>query len=282
MHVIRDLLSKSTQCRLCGGPTHHCFDKQLLGSLQVSYHECDHCHSLQTESPNWLDQAYSGNLADIDTGAAQRNWNNLAVVFHLCKLFGLRSVLDFGAGDGLLCRLLRDYQINALCMDKHASPTYAQGFEAAEDFQPDMVVGFEVVEHFDEPACQLEALFGRSSKVVFISTELYERQGTDWRYLMPSSGQHVFFYSKKALREYAVNHGYEAFFFGRYSLFLHAGYKRGISAFFIRRAVLQLLLNRYGMQLFKLRMGLLRSRGVEADFQLLVARQTDQQGKPRT
>ena len=279
MHAPQDPLSKLTNCRLCGGLTHHRFDKQLLGSLMVSYYECNHCHSLQTESPHWLDQAYSGNLADIDTGAAQRNWNNLAVVFHLSKLFGIKSVLDFGAGDGLLCRLLRDYQVNALCLDKHASPTYAQGFEAPEGFQPDMVVGFEVVEHFDEPANQLKALFGRSASVVLISTELYEKQGAEWRYLMPSSGQHVFFYSKKALRDYAASHGYESFFFGRYSLFLDSSFKRELFAFFIRKIVLRLLLNRYGIQIFKLRMGLLRSRGVEADFQLLVARQTDSQGK---
>lgn len=260
-------------CRLCGGATKHRFNSLVLGQRSVSYFECTACGSLQTEFPDWLHEAYSGNLAEIDTGAAQRNLNNLAVVYHLCKLFGLSKVLDYGAGDGLLCRLLRDYNIEAYCVDKHASPTYAKGFEAAENFQPEVVVSFEVVEHFENPVEQLDGLFARNADLVFISTELYEGQDESWRYLMPSSGQHVFFYTQKALRDYAESKAYSAHFYGRYTLFVKKSYQARLSSISLRSQFLKLLLNRYTLQLFKLRMGFLRATGVESDFKTLAAQQ---------
>src|SRR5690349_10770988 len=132
-------------CRLCDGTIELQFRLQVLGQFDVGYFRCQRCHSLQTERPYWLEQAYrANNLSNLDTGAAQRNLHNLAACWSIAKLLRLRNVLDVGGGDGLLCRLLRDYELNCFVRDKYASPTYAQGFDEPDFAQPDMIVAFEV------------------------------------------------------------------------------------------------------------------------------------------
>ncbi|MCR2745240.1 class I SAM-dependent methyltransferase [Limnobacter parvus] len=266
-----DTCSENQFCRLCGGPTTQSFTATILLKRRIAYFKCQHCESLQSQLPDWLDEAYGTNLADIDTGAAQRNWNNLAIVFHVCKLFDLVNVLDYGAGDGLLCRLLRDYGINAFGFDKHAKLTYAKGFEADDLTQPEIIVAFEVLEHFDQPSSQLGELFERSARLVLVSTELYAGQGADWRYLMPTSGQHVFFYSRKALEDFARFKGYTAHFYGQYTLFTQNNFYLDKAVSGYRSLMLSLLLNRYGLQLFRLLMVARRPTGVEADFQRLIS-----------
>jgi hypothetical protein len=144
----------------------------------------------------------------LDTGAAQRNLHNLAVCYLVVKLFAAPNVLDIGGGDGLLCRLLRDYQVNCYMTDSHASPAYAQGFSDPDFAKLNMITAFEVVEHFVEPACELDEIFNRGVKVVLLSTLLYTGQREDWWYLAPETGQHVFFYSAKAMELIAARYGY--------------------------------------------------------------------------
>ena len=110
---------RSPECRLCGSPTSDIFQLTVLSEHEVHYYECFGCGSLQTEAPYWLDTAYnSTNLSREDTGAAQRSIQNSAAVFAISRLLNLKNVFDFGGGDGLLCRLLRDTGINCFLGDK--------------------------------------------------------------------------------------------------------------------------------------------------------------------
>jgi len=100
-------------CRLCGGSLATLFFKKVLGKYDIAYLKCAQCFSLLTERPYWLEEAYQkSNLSNADTGAAQRNITNLAATYAISKLLKAKNVIDIGGGDGLLCRLLRDYQIN--------------------------------------------------------------------------------------------------------------------------------------------------------------------------
>jgi methyltransferase family protein len=198
----------SVDCRLCGGRSQKLFSQTILQKYQVSYYKCDACSSLQTEPAYWLDEAYRNNLSYLDTGAAQRNLTNLAVCFFISKLYKLNDIIDFGGGEGLLCRLLRDYGLNCFVKDKYATVTYAQGFTEPNFKNPDLVIAFEVLEHFSCPRRDLDNLFCLNPKVLFVSTGIYADQQRDWWYLAPESGQHVFFYSKKALRMIADKYGY--------------------------------------------------------------------------
>jgi len=207
-------------CRLCGAATTGCFVLPVLGKYQVEYRRCIRCGSLQTEKPYWLDEAYAHNLSHLDTGAAQRNFSNLAACYALAKLFGLKNAVDVGGGDGLLCRLLRDYGINCFVKDKYAAPNYAQGFTEPDFAVPDLVIASELLEHLANPAAELGAIFDAGPTALLVTTAIYSGQGPDWWYLAPESGQHVFFYSKTGVELIARNYGYRLLMSGGYLLFI--------------------------------------------------------------
>lgn len=264
-------------CRLCGGTTQFQFTLTLLGRHEVGYFRCTHCQSLQTETPYWLDAAYgAGNLSNLDTGAAQRNLINAAACLAVARLFGLHQVIDIGGGDGLLCRLLRDHEVNCYAQDKHALPTYAQGFEEPDFEQPDLVLAFEVVEHFADPEAELRALFARRPKAVLISTAIYTDQRADWWYLAPESGQHVFFYSRQALGLVAATHGYTLVSSGGFLLFLRQGlYGR------LRTRIARLLLKTQLRWLLQAHVLFLSTDGVWKDHRLQAERAKAQQQEAR-
>jgi len=214
-------MNANNNCRLCGGPTSKLFSKTILGKYDVDYFECGDCGSLQTEEPYWLDEAYSKKkLSNIDTGAAQRTLGNLGACFAVAKVFHAKNAIDVGGGDGLLCRLLRDYGINCYLRDKYASPTYAQGFTEPDFETPDLVTGFEVLEHLPNPSADLSDLFAYSPNVFLLSTMIYSRERSDWWYLSPESGQHVFFYSDKALKLIGKKYRYSLTMSGGFILFV--------------------------------------------------------------
>src|SRR3984893_5830290 len=201
-------------CRLCEGRLLPRFSGMVLRKYEVRYFECDRCGSLQTEVPYWLDDAYQSHLSSLDSGAVQRNLQNLAAAYLISKLFKVRDALDFGGGGGLLCRLLRDYNVNCYVKDKYAVPTYAQGFSEPDFAAPNLVLAFEVLEHFATPAIELQDLFQSRPKVLLASTGIYNHQGANWWYLASKTGQHVFFYSKKAVKMVADRFGYSSLLSG--------------------------------------------------------------------
>jgi len=216
-----------------------------LSKYQVSYFECDRCDSLQTEAPYWLGEAYGSNLSRLDTGSVQRNLQNLAAAYIISKLFGVRDALDFGGGDGLLCRLLRDYGVNCFVRDKYANPTYSQGFSEPDFSEPNLVLAFEVLEHFAAPATEVADLFQSQPRVLVLSTTLYRQQPKDWWYLGAESGQHVFFYSAKSLRMIADKYGYSIVLSGGYALFVrksdHSVWKSFLAKILLMRLLCRLL-----------------------------------------
>jgi hypothetical protein len=212
-------------CRLCGGATRAHFGGRVLGRYSCQYLLCAECGSLQSERPYWLDEAYAtGHLAAIDTGPVLRCQNNLAVVAACARLLGLPRrprIVDFGGGDGLLCRMLRDIGLDARVSDRYAANTLARGFDD-DRATPDMVCAFEVAEHFADPAAGMAEILGRGAAVCLVGTETYRGQGADWWYLTPLSGQHVFFYSPAGMAILAKRHGYRYERIGAYHLFLRA------------------------------------------------------------
>jgi hypothetical protein len=200
---------KDISCRLCGGKLAEKFRRRGLQGIDIIYFECMNCGSLQTQEPTWLCEAYArSNLTDVDVGAAQRVLANQAFVLIAAKLLQLQTILDFGGGDGLLCRLLRDRGLDALMLDDHATPTYARLFEGSLTRSYDLITAFEVFEHLPHPSVSLAALFQTKPRFIIASTELYSGQDASWWYLAPLQGQHVFFYSSSALRWLASRYRY--------------------------------------------------------------------------
>ena len=200
----------SDTCRLCNGRVVASFKLPVLGKYNVQYFRCEQCSSIQTERPYWLRESYSrGGLAPLDTGAASRVLNSYALTVLIAKLFKITGpMLDFGGGDGLLCRLLRDIGYEAYTTDKFSRPSYAEGFTAELGASFDLITAFEVFEHFSEPALEIAKVFALQPRFLLISTELYSDQPKNWWYFAPETGQHVFFYSPDAIHRIAHEMGY--------------------------------------------------------------------------
>jgi hypothetical protein len=96
---------------------------------------------------------------------------------------------------------------------------FAQGFEDEPSYRYDLICAFEAAEHFANPSSDLSPIFSRSDSAVLLSTDLYTGQGKDWWYLVPSGGQHVFFYSQPAMRIIADRFGFHYFPAGSLHLF---------------------------------------------------------------
>ena len=248
------------RCRLCDGVLEKRFSLPVLSKYNVTFSVCQRCESLQSETPYWLEEAYeNSNLSYLDTGVVQRNLNNLGAVWIVAHLLSARQIYDVGGGDGLLCRMLRDYGLDCYISDRFARNAYAQGYEQATPTPGSMITAFEVAEHYGNPRKDLAELLGRDARTVLISTGLYTGQGRDWWYLTPESGQHVFFYSRKALAMAASQYGYDVAFMGSFILFT-----RGVSRF--RRGLARLLLHPLAVRLWRILVVALPARGAERDF----------------
>lgn len=197
-------VNRVSNCRLCGGRLTEQFRANVLDRHEVAYLRCDVCGSLETEEPYWLDEAYTRGSAQIeaDSGAALRNLDSFAIVYWIARILGIvrgATILDFGGGTGLLCRLLRDIGFNARLYDAHSQNCFAKGFVDTGG-KVDVVCSFEVFEHFASPKEQAREVLERAGQLCIIGTATYEDQGSEWWYLNASAGQHVFFYSEEAMR----------------------------------------------------------------------------------
>jgi hypothetical protein len=256
--------ASSPMCRLCGGEVRKQFELMVLDRHQVGYFVCIQCGSLQSEYPFWLPEAYELNLSHLDVGAVQRCLSNACAVVAISRLTRCKNIVDFGGGDGLLCRLLRDYGLNCFVDDKFATPTYAQSFTQPDFLRPDILVAFEVIEHFARPTTELSGLFDTKAEIVMVTTELYSQQHADWWYLTPSSGQHVFFYSRQALLRVAERFGYDVAIFNKYVVFYRPN---RIAPYVI--ALLKVLFARVPLRFARAILLAGPSMGVARDFELL-------------
>lgn len=189
-------------CKLCGGETVFKFTKRLLKKFDASYWQCESCGSLQVADTAHLAEAYASQNWALDTGLVARN---LLIAGQLPYLFdGLVGksdlIVDYGGGTGLLTRLLRDMGYNAVAYDKFGKPLFVDAFHISsmDGVKCKVLLASEVLEHFDHPKEEIAVMLGATDLLVF-TTDLYQGQGEDWHYLAPFTGQHVFFWSKKAL-----------------------------------------------------------------------------------
>lgn len=265
------VLSETTECRLCGGLVSPAFEKTILRRYRVTFYRCQECGSLQSERPYWLEEAYSSAIASADTGAAYRGILCSAAISVIARTLRVRGrFLDYGGGSGLLCRLLRDRGFDAYVSDKYADPVFAKAFVLQagnlDAHQIALISAIEVFEHCVEPVADLDALFRLKPAVLVATTIVYRGEGPDWWYISEQSGQHIFFYSEKALRFLAVQHGYHYLGFGSFHVFsrLELGW--------FRRTWLRIGLSQLGLRALTTLFAAIRSaRYSDADFGSIVA-----------
>lgn len=213
---------EKTVCRLCGSDSLYRFSKELLGKYDVKFYHCENCASLQSELPYWLDEAYSGERQIPDLAIVQRTLQLKRKAYLASKILKLSDsdkILDWGGGNGLLVRMMRDMGLDANLYDLYAKNFYAVGFEHDKGCRYSTVTSFETWEHFVNPAEEINLFFELNPEYIIISTGLYESQKDDWSYLTPVSGRHVFFYSLKARQIIAQKFGYYLLNMGSFSIF---------------------------------------------------------------
>lgn len=256
-------------CRLCNGSATAVFETTVLAHHEVAFFRCSACGSLQTEEPYWLTEAYESALVNSDTGAVYRSLSCQAAIMVVAKIMRLNGAfLDYGGGGGLLCRLLRDVGLKAFTYDKYADPIYARAFSHdVSDFgigTLSMISAIEVFEHCAAPFKDLNSLFVARPEILFATTIPYRNEGANWWYISSHSGQHVFFYSSKALRWLGEQFGYSYMGVDCYHIFCRSDIGR------LRRIMLRMGLSKVGRRLACIWLAATRtSRFVTRDYESL-------------
>ncbi len=193
------------KCKICNNETKIIFNRIILFKYNVNFNQCSKCGFIQTDEPNWLEEAYKNPINIDDTGLVSRNIlfakRSCSVLFFLFerqKLF-----LDFAGGYGLFTRLMRDYGFDFYWSDPFTHNLFARGFELNEIIPKSVetVTAFECFEHFTNPIDEIEKILNISDNVLF-STEIFKSAAPDpdeWEYYAFNHGQHISFYSLESL-----------------------------------------------------------------------------------
>lgn len=197
-------MTSAKQCSICALPMRPAFDATLLGSHDVTYFICESCELIQTESPYWLEEAYSEAIARTDTGLVARNIDNRDFLEPVLQvMLGAEgSYVDLGGGYGLLTRLLRDIGIDCYSTDPYCENIFAKDFEATAELRPNALFAFEVMEHIENPLAFIRESFERFHCDTFIFSTLDYGESVpspDWWYYAIETGQHISFYNQRTL-----------------------------------------------------------------------------------
>ena len=193
----------AVHCKICESATIDFGELRILSRYDARYRRCEACGFVFIEDVRWLEEAYSAAIAASDTGIAVRNLRVAAEASVLIQLAFPRAqrFLDYGGGAGLFVRLMRDRGFDFHLLDKYCANVFAGGFEAQPGDRFDLLTCFEVVEHLLEPLPAFRELAALAPAII-IGTELLparrNRPG-EWWYYAPETGQHVCFYTRRAL-----------------------------------------------------------------------------------
>lgn len=196
------------KCKICGAESKLFDSATILGKYDVKYFECPKCGFIQTEEPYWLPEVYESAITSSDLGLIERNIEiskKLDIFFSLIDTFdNSKSFLDFGAGYGMMVRMMRDRGYDFEWSDEYCENLFAKGHEKRRDHY-DVVTSFEMLEHLPNPIDTLKSIFSLGDTLIF-STELVPLNRPkvhDWWYYGVEHGQHISFYTEQAMFEIA-------------------------------------------------------------------------------
>jgi hypothetical protein len=194
-------MSPTSRCPACQAPANHRQFVTLFREIECSLHECTQCKTCFFLNPDWLDRAYSDSISKLDTGIAQRT-NDIANVL-AAILTPQKSkhdkFLDYGGGYGILARTMRDRGFNFSSFDPLTATLFSLPSHGPTHFR--LVTLIEVLEHLTQPLNTLREI-SQNCDLILISTLALPPEGIDssWWYLLPDTGQHVFFPSQEGLK----------------------------------------------------------------------------------
>jgi len=211
------------RCRICGDVSVPLASTLVLSRHQVGYFRCGDCQFIQTETPYWLEEAYSEAISSLDVGVMWRNLHNAAITSAVISLLfpGGTRFLDYAAGYGTLVRLMRDKGFDFYWADRYAKNLYARGFEHVPGSRYELLTAYEVLEHLPEPLDDMAPMFDLAENVL-VTTELVPEPAPvppNWWYYAVKGGQHISFYTLGSLRKIASHFQMNLLSRGSYHLF---------------------------------------------------------------
>ena len=204
-------MTSTVNCNICSNPSTPFATATVLGEHNIQYYQCAYCGFIQTETPYWLDEAYSEVINSSDLGMVARNLGLARICRALVTVFfnSNGKFVDYGGGYGLLVRLMRNSGFDFYRYDPLCANFFAKGFdvdvEAKHSYE--LVTAFEVFEHLVHPLEDIERMLAFSRNILF-GTKLvppHNPKPGEWQYYGLEHGQHVSFYTKKSLSVIAEN-----------------------------------------------------------------------------
>lgn len=190
-------------CRICSSECSYLASARVLKQYDVGYFRCPNCKFTQTETPYWLAEAYSEPIGKMDIGLIQRNIGLSEVTAFIISYFfdSESSFLDYGGGNGMFVRMMRDKGYNYFGFDKYCQNAFAAGFEADLTNRYEVATAFEVFEHLADPVFEIEQLCNLSDNILFSTMLLpaHDPLPDQWWYFALHGGQHISIYSKESL-----------------------------------------------------------------------------------
>ena len=194
------------KCKICASDSHKIFEKTILQKYNTAYYQCSNCSFVQTDEPHWLKEAYESAITSLDIGLAGRNITLRGEIKEIIdSCFPETSIyLDYAGGYGMFVRLMRDIGYDFFRQDDYCENIFANYFDIKDikTSKFDIVTAFEVLEHFNNPLEEIAKVFEYADTVIF-STELLPKSSSkieNWWYITEETGQHIAFYSDKAMQ----------------------------------------------------------------------------------
>jgi len=199
------------KCVICEGEMKHAFDQKVLCKYIASYWNCSHCGYMMAADPIWLEEAYSDSITAADIGLLSRNLQfSQKITVLIDRYLNCKGTyLDYAGGYGVFTRLMRDSGFDFLHHDIYTENLFAKEHEYEEGSGPiDGITCFECLEHFVRPVEEIEEML-KISKNIFFSTQLKPMgvPNKEWDYYAFDHGQHVSFYTIRALELLAERFG---------------------------------------------------------------------------
>lgn len=194
------------KCKICNSDSNIIFEKTVLLKYNVNYYQCNNCSFVQTDDPFWFEEAYNNAITSLDIGILIRNNYLTTEISKIidCCFETAKTMLDFAGGYGIFVRLMRDKGYDFFRQDLYCENLFAKHFDINDinDKHFDLVTGFEILEHLKNPLEEIEEIFKYSENAIF-STELIPESNEEienWWYISQETGQHIAFYSPKAMK----------------------------------------------------------------------------------
>lgn len=192
------------QCKICGAQSTSAFTARVLCKYDAVYYRCVACGFMQTEDPHWLAESYASAINEIDLGPVNRAIISSKLIegLILSTFDKAAKFVDYGAGYGVLVRLMRDRGFDFYWQDAYCQNLFAKHFVAERGTTFELLTAFEVFEHLVDPLTEVKTMLEYSDNLLFSTLLVPQRAvaATDWWYFAPEHGQHVAFYTVDALQ----------------------------------------------------------------------------------